>query len=126
MGSLNLYFAWTWILVGLVSGTIIGMFFHDEAWLGGYSSWRRRMVRLGHVSFLGTGLLNFAFVLSVDRVGLDGAPRLPAVLFVLGAVTMPLVCFLSAWREGLRKLFVVPVLSLIVASADFIFRGLLR
>jgi hypothetical protein len=126
MGSLHLYFAWIWILVGLVSGAIIGMFFHDEDWLGGYSSWRRRMVRLGHISFLGTGLLNFAFALSVDQVGLDGAPRLPAVLFVVGAVTMPLVCFASAWREGFRSFFLVPVVSLIVASADFIFRGLLR
>ena len=126
MGSLHLYVAWIWILVGLVSGAIIGMFFHDEDWLGGYSSWRRRMVRLGHISFLGTGLLNFAFALSVDQVGLDGAPRLPAVLFVVGAVTMPLVCFASAWREGFRSFFLVPVVSLIVASADFIFRGLLR
>lgn len=125
MGAFNLYFAWIWILVGLVSGTMIGMFFHDENWLGGYSSWRRRMVRLGHISFLGTGLLNIAFVVSVDHAGLQGTPRLPAVLFVLGAVAMPLVCFLSAWREGLRVLFVVPVVSLIVASADFIFRGLL-
>ena len=126
MGSFHLIFAWVWILVGLVSGSIIGVFFHDEAWLGGYSSWRRRMVRLGHVAFLGTGLLNLAFALSVDHVGLDGPPRLAAALFVIGAVTMPLVCFLSAWREGFRRVFFVPVVSLVVASADFIFRGLLR
>ena len=126
MGSFHLYFAWIWILVGLVSGAIIGVFFHDEAWLGGYSSWRRRMLRLGHVALFGTGLLNLAFALSVDHVGLERAPRLPAVLFVLGAVTMPLVCFFSAWREGFRVFFVVPVVSLIVATADFIFRGLLR
>jgi len=126
MGSFHLYFAWIWILTGLVSGAVIGMFFHDEAWLGGYSSWRRRMLRLGHVAFLGTGLLNFAFALSVDHVGLERAPGVPAVLFVVGAVTMPLVCFLSAWRKGFRNLFAVPVVSLIVASADFIFRGLLR
>ncbi len=126
MGSFNLYFAWIWILAGLVSGTVIGMFFHNAAWLGGYSSWRRRMVRLGHISFFGTGLLNVAFALSVNHVGLERMPGLPAVLFVLGAVTMPLVCFLSAWREGFRMFFVVPVVSLIVASADFIVRGLFR
>ena len=126
MGSFHLFFAWVWILLGLVSGAIIGMLFHDEAWLGGYSSWRRRMVRLGHIAFFGTGLLNLAFALSVDHAGLEVAPRVPALLFVLGAVSMPLVCFLSAWREGFRTLFVVPVVSLIVASADFIFRGLLR
>jgi hypothetical protein len=126
MESFHLYFAWIWILVGLVSGAIIGMFFHDEAWLGGYSSWRRRMLRLGHISFLGTGLLNLAFALSLDHAGLEGVPRLPAVLFVVGAIAMPLVCFLSAWRESFRGFFFVPVVSLIAASADFIFRGLLR
>jgi hypothetical protein len=125
MGSFHLYFAWIWILTGLVSGAVIGMFFHDEAWLGGYSSWRRRMLRLGHVAFLGTGLLNLTFALSVDYMGLD-LPRVPAVLFVLGAVSMPLVCFLSVWRKGFRNLFAVPVVSLIVAAADFVFRGLLR
>jgi hypothetical protein len=84
------------------------------------------MLRLGHVAFLGTGLLNLAFALSVDHVGLQQVPRLPATLFVLGAVTMPLVCFLSAWRKGFRHLFFVPVLSLVAASADFIVRGWLR
>ena len=32
------------------------------------------MLRLGHVAFLGTGLLNLAFALSVDHVGLEQAP----------------------------------------------------
>jgi hypothetical protein len=124
--AFHLHFAWIWILLGLVSGAAIGMGFHDAAWLGGYASWRRRMLRLGHVAFLGTGLLNLAFALSVDHVGLQQVPRLSATLFVLGAVTMPLVCFLSAWRKGFRHLFFVPVLSLVVASADFIVRGWLR
>ena len=52
---LHLVIAWVAILVGLLSGTVIGQFFHREEWLGGYHSWRRRMVRLGHVAFLGTG-----------------------------------------------------------------------
>jgi len=126
MESFHLLFAWAWILTGLVAGMIIGLFFHDEAWLGGYTSWRRRMVRLGHISFLGTGLLTLGFTLTVDRAGLEHFPQLAGALFVVGAITMPLVCFLSAWRERFRMLFFVPVLSLIVASADLIFRALLR
>ena len=38
-------------------------------------------------------------------------------LFVAGAVSMPTVCFLSAWRKPLRHLFFIPVLSLIGAAA---------
>lgn len=114
---LNLVISWSAILAGLVSGTLIGLYFSREEWLGGYGSWRRRMVRLGHVSFFGTGLLNLAFALTVPALGLRQVPRLPSVLFVVGAVSMPAVCFLSAWHKPLRHLFFIPVLSLIAAAA---------
>src|SRR5262245_14026478 len=125
MADLNLRVGWVLILIGLLSGTLIGLSFHDEGWLGGYASWRRRMLRLGHVSFFGTGLLNLAFALSVGYLRLSHPPRLASAMFLVGALAMPAVCFLSAWRESFRHLFFIPVTSLIVATADFILRGLL-
>ena len=114
MHDMNFLAAWLWILAGLVTGTVIGLFFHDPDWMGGYGSWRRRMMRLGHISFFGTGFLNLAFVLSaVASAG-----------FLLGAISMPLVCFLSAWRPSFRRLFFIPVASLIVATCDFLVQGL--
>jgi hypothetical protein len=104
--------AWSAILVGLISGTLIGLSFHRDEWLGGYDSWRRRMVRLGHVSFLGTGLLNLAFAVTVPALGGTSDVRMASALFIIGAVTMPAVCFLAAWRKPLRRLFVIPVVSL--------------
>jgi hypothetical protein len=124
MEPLHLAFAWGWLLAGLLSGTILGLFFHDESWLGGYGSWRRRMLRLGHVAFFGTGFINLAFLLSLEPAGLVETPRLPAIFLALGAVTMPPVCFLSAWRRGFRHCFFVPVLSLIVGTGDFVLRVL--
>jgi len=112
----NLCFGWVWILVGLVSGTAAGIFFHDVDWLGGYSSWRRRLVRLGHISFLGTGFLNLAFAFTVALSPGESPSKLASWLFVLGAVTMPLVCFLSAWQDRFRQLFVIPVASLVGAG----------
>ena len=120
---LNLWVGWFAILVGLLTGATIGMFFHSEHWLEGYGSWRRRMLRLVHISMIGTGLLNLAFAFSVDYVQLGHCPQIASVLFVVGAVTMPLVCGLSAWRISFRHLFFVPVLSLTVAAADFIIEG---
>jgi hypothetical protein len=32
-----------WILLGLVSGMVMGMFFHRENWLGGYTDSKRRL-----------------------------------------------------------------------------------
>jgi hypothetical protein len=119
--ELNLWFGWVWITVGLVSGAVIGLFFYDADWLGGYASWRRRMVRLGHISFLGTGLLNLAAVFTVAVFTVSARTgAVPPVwvswLFVVGAVTMPAACFLSAWRDGFRRLFFIPVASLILAA----------
>jgi hypothetical protein len=120
--TLNLLVAWGAILAGLVSGTVIGLFFDREDWLGGYASWRRRLLRLGHIAFFGTGLLNLAFALTNSVLGLVPVPFVSSVLFVVGAVTMPAVCFLAAWRKPWRHLFFIPVLSLIGAVGSFLFR----
>lgn len=125
MAVMNLALAWIWILAGLVSGAVIGVFFHQENWLGGYAAWRRRMVRLGHISFLGTGLLNLVFALSAAALSIDPVPPVASMAFLIGAVTMPLVCFLSAWRASFRQLFFIPVVSLILAVGDFLIEGLL-
>jgi hypothetical protein len=125
MPEINFLVAWVAILIGLFTGTVLGLFFHDESWLGGYGSWRRRMVRLGHISFFGTGFLNLAFILSVGHLHLEAPPPVASTGFVLGALGMPTVCFLSAWRDSFRHFFFVPVASLIVATADFLFRGLI-
>jgi hypothetical protein len=125
MPEINFLVAWVAILIGLFTGTVLGLFFHDESWLGGYGSWRRRMVRLGHISFFGTGFLNLAFILSVGHLHLLAPPPVASTGFVLGALAMPTVCFLSAWRDSFRHFFFVPVASLIVATADFLFRGLI-
>jgi len=114
--QLNLWFGWGWITVGLVSGAVMGLRFYDVDWLGGYASWPRRMVRLGHISLLGTGFLNLAAALTVAVRPETLLPVWVGWLFVLGAVTMPAVCFLSAWRDGFRRLFVIPVACLVVAS----------
>jgi hypothetical protein len=114
---LHLGIAWAAILAGLLAGTVIGLFFHREEWLGGYASWRRRMVRLGHIALIGTGLLNIAFAVTISAAGLREVPRLPSGLFILGTVSMPAVCYLAAWRKPLRHLFFIPVVSLIGGAA---------
>lgn len=116
----NILFAWCWILLGLISGTGIGLFFHQRDWLGGYDSWRRRMVRLGHISFLGTGLLNLGFGLSITAFPLMTQPAMASMAFILGAVSMPLVCFLSAWKDWYRHLFFIPVGSLIGGTGELL------
>lgn len=110
----NLYFAWCWFLMGLTTGMLQGLFFHREDWLGGYGSWPRRMTRLGHIAFFGTGLLNLCFAFTAFQLAMDG-PLVAAtsLLLIIGAVTMSTVCYLAAWRKPVRQLFFIPVASLL-------------
>jgi len=120
VAQLNLCAAWIGFLLGAVAGVVIGIFFHREGWLGGYSSWPRRMVRLGHIAFFGLGILNLSFALTARALALETGLALPSILLVAGAATMPLVCFLSAWRAPLRNAFFVPALSTTLGIAFFL------
>ena len=111
----NFVFGWIWTFVGLIAGTALGMRFHREDWLGGYASHPRRMIRLGHVSFLGLGFINILFAIAAPAVVLfRGAMSVASGALILGAVTMPIGCGLMAWRRGLQPIFAVPVLSLLL------------
>ena len=124
MATLNLTIGWLVILAGLLSGAAIGMFFYRDQWFGGHASWRRRMVRLAHISMVGTGLLNIAYALSVPALALDPPPRVAGVLLLAGAFAMPTVCLLSAWRTAWRHLFAIPVLCLVIATTEVALKGL--
>lgn len=102
------------MLGGVVSGSLLGLFFHREEWLGGYGSFRRRMLRLGHISFFGLGLINVLFALSISARGIPPlAARIAFAGLLLGMVTMPACCFLTAWKQPLRYLFLVPVAAVL-------------
>ena len=120
--TINLYAAWIGFFLGALAGATSGLFFDREDWLGGYADWRRRMVRLGHISFFGIGLLNLGFYLTVEAVGIQGGIRIPAILLMVGAVAMPLVCYLSAHRKGFRHLFFIPAGAVTLALALFTWR----
>ncbi len=121
VASLNLLTGWLGMLGGVISGSIIGLFFHQEGWMGGYSSFRRRMTRLGHLSFWGLGFMNIMFALSVRAVEVPIInAQVASVGFILGAVTMPLCCFLTAWRESFRHLFPLPVICVLVGVVSLL------
>lgn len=115
--QLNLILAWLWILLGFISGMVLGLFFHREEWLGGYASHRRRLYRLGHISFFGLGAVNLLFWLTLRNLaGLSPCVSIASWAFAIGAITMPLCCAIMAHRPRLYLIFTVPVVSLLVAG----------
>ena len=65
------------------------------------------------------GFMNIAFELSVSHLALPRGAWLAVASFCLclGAATMPLVCYLAAWRQPFRHLFFVPVAAVVAGVA---------
>lgn len=115
MCDLNVVVAWSGFLLGVLSGAVFGLRFANDQWMGGYGSWSRRMVRLGHIAFFGVGLLNLAYAATVGPLRWRGSAATSIALAAANAL-MPAVCFLSAWKKPLRAFFVVPVGLILFAT----------
>jgi hypothetical protein len=130
MHELNLWAAWIGIFLGMGTGSAQGLLFHQPQWLGGYGSWRRRLMRLGHISFFGLAFVNLAFFLTVDRWRQTPPGALPtglavsSWLLIAGAVLMPTICFLSAWRDAWRRFFFLPVGCLMLGVLSLLLLGI--
>jgi hypothetical protein len=112
----NWTFGWLLILSAFLTGAGIGLFFERDDFLGGYGSFRRRLLRLGHISLSALGMLNVLYGLSPWPVPADWHASAAGLGFILGGVSMPLVCFLTAWKKSFRHLFFVPVTWLVLAG----------
>jgi hypothetical protein len=119
---MNLQAAWIGLSLGCVAGAIPGLFFYGSDWLGGYASWQRRMTRLAHISFFGIGFINLSFALTARALGLEAGLRGASILLIVGAVTMPTVCYLSAWKPACRHSFFIPAMSVTIGIALFTWR----
>ena len=80
------------------------------------------MIRLAHVAFFGIGFLNLAFALTARTLGLKTGLHTTSVLLLVGAATMPAVCYLSACKETFRHLFFIPAMSVTVGIGLFAWR----
>lgn len=112
----NWFAGWGMILAAFLTGGAIGLFFHREQFWGGYASFRRRIVRLGHIALAALGMINLLYAMS-PWPAIESAPGVWAGrLWIVGGLSMPVVCFLSGWREACRHLFAIPVAALSAAA----------
>lgn len=115
--QLNLLFAWAWIVAGFASGLIMGLFFNREQWLGGYTSLKRRLFRLTHISFFGLGAVNLMYYFTARfALTVSGWQEIAAWGFVVGGITMPLACVIMACWTRAKGVFAVPVISLLLSG----------
>ncbi len=116
--ALNLSIGWLWILFGFLSGSLIGFNFHflKENWLDGYSSQKRRLFRLGHISFFGLGIVNIIYYFTFNNLLSSSVlTDIASLGFVIGAISMPLCCFSIGVYPRIKNVFYIPVVSLILS-----------
>jgi hypothetical protein len=79
------------------------------------------MLRLGHISFFGLGFINLLFGLTLQAITLPVLhTNIASVGFLAGVITMPLCCFLAAWKKSFRHLFPVPVLGVMIGIVSIL------
>jgi hypothetical protein len=103
------------LLAAFVTGAGLGLAFHQEDFWGGYVSFRRRIVRLGHIALAALGMLNILFSYSPWPSNSSFEGGAASVGLVVGGISMPAVCFLTGWKPGFRRLFFIPVAALLAA-----------
>ncbi len=120
-GDLNIIAGWIGILFGVLAGSYLGLFYYKDDWAGGYASFRRRMLRLGHIAFFGLGIVNILYGLTVKSSGVVvPLPTLASISLVFGAAAMSVCCYLTAWRKPFRHLFPIPVVSVALGVVLFL------
>ncbi len=113
---IHLRFIWLLMLGGVISGACIGLFFHHSEWLGGYNSFPRRLLRLGHISFFGLAFVNGIFVLTLPWIPFPPlAAQIASTALICGSLLMPICCFLTAYNQRFRVLFPLPTIAVAIA-----------
>ena len=89
---MNWYFGWASILAAFLTGAVLGLFFERENFLGGYTSFRRRLLRLGHIALAALGMLNILYGLTPAPAEVTLSTRIASIGFIVGGATMPAIC----------------------------------
>jgi hypothetical protein len=93
--------------VGIGVGLIMGMWSFDgplpvPQWLGEYGDTSRRLARLGHIAFIGLGILNILLARELVQSSLDARrKRLASAAMNFGNIFLPIALFAAAaWRPA--------------------------
>jgi hypothetical protein len=112
---------WASLAIGVATGLVMGLWSFDgplptPAWLGEYGETSRRLARLGHIAFIGLGILNILLAreLAMSALG-ERARRVASVAMNLGNVLLPVTLFAAAaWRPA-KYVMGLPATAVFVA-----------
>jgi hypothetical protein len=109
--------------VGVGTGLILGMWSFDgpmavPEWLGAYDATSRRLVRLGHIAFLGLGILDVLVARELADLALGARmKRLAAGSMIFGNAFLPPALFAAGMHHPLKLLMPVPATAIFLSLA---------
>jgi len=119
--SRNRLIGWTSLAVGVAVGLVMGLWSFDgplqpPAWIGAYADTSRRLVRLGHIAFIGLGVIDILIERELARSGLGSRARaIASWSMVLGNVLLPITLFASAAYRPVKYFMAVPAGSVFLS-----------
>jgi hypothetical protein len=120
MGS-NRAVGWASLTVGIATGLVMGLWSFDgpvptPTWLGEYSDTPRRLARLGHIAFIGLGILNILLARELTDSTLGArARRAASASMNVGNCLLPVTLFAAAAWHPAKYALGVPATAVFVA-----------
>jgi hypothetical protein len=112
---------WTSLAVGVGVGLVMGLWAFDgplqpPAWMGDYTDTSRRLVRLGHIAFIGLGLIDILIERELARSAVaPGARAVASWAMVVGNVMLPVTLFAAAAFRPLKYFMALPATAVFIA-----------
>jgi hypothetical protein len=119
--SRNRLVGWASLALGVAVGLVMGLWSFDgplqpPAWIGEYTDTSRRLVRLGHIAFIGLGVIDILLERELVGSALGRAGRRVASWsMVIGNVLLPITLFASAVYRPIKYFMAVPASAVFVA-----------
>ena len=118
---MNRTIGWISLVAGIATGLVMGLWSFDgpmttPAWLGEYGDTSRRLARLGHIAFIGLGLINILLAHELPQSSLSTRGRHMASRHMnFGNIVLPIALFAAAvWRPA-KYAMAIPAAAVFVA-----------
>ena len=118
---MNRAIGWASLAVGVATGLVMGLWSFDgplpsPEWLGEYGDTPRRLARLGHIAFIGLGILNILLARELPHSSLGEKGRRAASLSMnIGNVLLPINLFAAAAWHPAKYAMGIPATAVFVA-----------
>lgn len=120
-GQLNIVFGWVWIVLGILSGSLIGMWAFDGPFKPprnhkNYDDLSRRLVRLAHIACFMLPLICVVYGMHIDNALLpDNLKLVGSYGMIICMIGVPTLLVAASFKIEFKYLEVIPVSAGIVS-----------